>query len=267
MRILIAGTSEENRIWAEKIARSPLASAVLCWNTQGTEDEELRAEKAKHSTLQNTSFLAHCANKNNIDLLISTNEQLLRSGIANALQVFRIKCFGPTRTALALAEDREFYESFFARYAIPYSSDLHLTPFQVPSPSDSPLKPQNTLSYVIFIGPRGVVDIGYSAASSFLDLGNPSKIKDLTSQAQKLVVGDLGSAIISEGIQFSGCLNVQVSFENTKNAPLISGLSCSLKMNELEHLSKAEGRDWLEDISRLFQDRRSTRSGRATLAA
>jgi len=185
MRVLILGAGEIGEAWSQKIAQSPLASTIYVWpqfNNCSTLDVKDHASVVE---------LAKEASRQRIDVVICCNEGLLEQGITNALQVFRIPCFGPTRSAFQVATDKIL-------------NNLGENP------------KGTSRSCVAFVGRNRAFEIA----------ADPDLPKDAGKLLQKTIVARILEACAWEDVEFSGILNISFVWQNS--GPLVTDISCKL---------------------------------------
>ena len=118
MKILLIGTPAENTAIAELLKKSKdQINQVYCWG--GNLPSDLFSQSFGLSKDATISQVAKTAAEANIDLVVLTSEEAILSGIANALQSYRIPCFGPTRVASHFRWDPTFAAQTISDLGIP----------------------------------------------------------------------------------------------------------------------------------------------------
>ena len=118
MKILLIGTPAENTATAELLRKSKdQIDQVYCWG--GNLPSDLFSQNFGLPKDATISQVAKTAREADIDLVILTSEEAILSGIANALQTYRIPCFGPTRVASHFRWDTNFAAETIAKLNIP----------------------------------------------------------------------------------------------------------------------------------------------------
>lgn len=116
MNILLVGSGGREHALAWKIAQSPLLSRlVLAPGNPGMASlGELRPVK-----VTDTQALVALALEMAADLVVIGPESAVEAGLADALAVAGVPCFGPTRTAGQLESSKAFTKDFCARHGLP----------------------------------------------------------------------------------------------------------------------------------------------------
>jgi phosphoribosylamine--glycine ligase len=118
MKILLIGTAAENTATAELLRKSKdQIDQVYCRG--GNLPSDLFSKNFDLSKEATISQVAKSAAEADIDLVVLTSEEAIFSGIANALQSYRIPCFGPTRVASHFRWDPSFAEQTISKLNIP----------------------------------------------------------------------------------------------------------------------------------------------------
>ncbi len=116
MNVLLVGSGGREHALAWKIAQSPLLVRLVCapGNVGIAHLCETRAVKA-----DDVAGLAALAREIAADLVVVGPEVALAAGLADALALAGIACFGPTAAAARLETSKSFTREFAERHALP----------------------------------------------------------------------------------------------------------------------------------------------------
>jgi phosphoribosylamine--glycine ligase len=118
MNILLVGSGGREHALAWKIARSPLATRLVCapGNPGMAAHGELRAV-----AVTDVAGQVALAREIAADLVVIGPEAAVAAGLADALAEARIPCFGPTAAAGQLESSKAFTKAFCDRHGLPTS--------------------------------------------------------------------------------------------------------------------------------------------------
>jgi phosphoribosylamine--glycine ligase len=116
MNILLVGSGGREHALAWKIAQSPLLTRLVAApGSPGIANVcETRAVKAT-----DVAALVALAQEIAADLVVVGPESALEVGLADALAVAGIPCFGPSQAAAEIETSKAFSKTFFARHSMP----------------------------------------------------------------------------------------------------------------------------------------------------
>jgi phosphoribosylamine--glycine ligase len=116
MNILLVGSGGREHALAWKIAQSPLATRLVAapGNPGMARHAELRAVAAT-----DVDGLVALAREIAADLVVIGPEVSVAAGLADALQLAGVPCFGPTAAAGQLESSKAFTKAFCDRYGLP----------------------------------------------------------------------------------------------------------------------------------------------------
>lgn len=122
MNILLIGSAAENTATALLLRRSKdRDTKIFIWGGKLPSDiHSLELSLPPTSTI---SQVVKTAVEVNIDLVILTTESAILSGIANALQSYKIPCFGPTRVASHFRWEPKYAAQVIKSLGIPSTTD------------------------------------------------------------------------------------------------------------------------------------------------
>ncbi len=116
MRVLVVGAGGREHALAWKIAKSPLADAVLA--APGSDG---MADVAQPTGIAagDVDGIVGLAQRERIDLVVVGPEQPLADGVADKLRAVGFAVFGPSAAAAKLEASKEFAKDFMRRHRIP----------------------------------------------------------------------------------------------------------------------------------------------------
>jgi phosphoribosylamine--glycine ligase len=116
MNILLVGSGGREHALAWKIAQSPLLTRLVCapGNPGMADLGELRAVKATDVTA-----LVALAREIAADLVVIGPESSIDAGLADALALAGVACFGPSKAAGQLESSKAFTKAFCDRHGLP----------------------------------------------------------------------------------------------------------------------------------------------------
>lgn len=116
MRVLVVGSGGREHALAWKIARSPLADAVLAApGSDGMADVATPTGVAAGDV----DGIVGLAQQEAVDLVVVGPEQPLADGVADRLREVGFAVFGPSASAARLEASKEFAKDFMRRHGIP----------------------------------------------------------------------------------------------------------------------------------------------------
>lgn len=116
MKILVVGSGGREHALAWKIAQSPRIQMVYVAPGNGGTELDPRL---KNVPINDPTWLAQFAIKENIALTVVGPETPLAAGIVNIFREQGLKIFGPTREAAQLESSKDFAKAFMKRHGIP----------------------------------------------------------------------------------------------------------------------------------------------------
>lgn len=116
MRVLVVGAGGREHALAWKIAKSPLADAVLAApGSDGMAD----VAQSTGIAADDVDGIVGLAQRERIDLVVVGPEQPLAGGVADKLRAMGFAVFGPSAAAAKLEASKEFAKDFMRRHGIP----------------------------------------------------------------------------------------------------------------------------------------------------
>src|SRR5580700_5751275 len=142
MNILLVGSGGREHALAWKIAQSPLLTRLVCapGNPGMAAQGELRAVRAT-----DVPALVMLAQEIAADLVVIGPESAVEAGLADALAIAGIPCFGPSAAAGRLETSKAFTKAFCDRYGLPTAA---YGVFDKPAPAKAALA-RFTAPYVV----------------------------------------------------------------------------------------------------------------------
>ena len=116
MNILLVGSGGREHALAWKIAQSPLLDRLVC--APGNPGIERLCE-TRPVAATDVEGLVALAREIAADLVVVGPESALERGLANALALAGIPCFGPSQAAARLETSKAFTKDFCARHGLP----------------------------------------------------------------------------------------------------------------------------------------------------
>lgn len=122
MNILLIGSAAENTATALLLRKSKdRNSKIYIWG--GSLPSDIRSIELGLPQTATISQVVKAAVEVNIDLVVLTTESAILSGIANALQSYKIPCFGPTRVASHFRWDPKYAAQVIKSLRIPSTTE------------------------------------------------------------------------------------------------------------------------------------------------
>lgn len=120
MRVLVAGSGGREHALAWKIARSPLAEAVLA--APGSDGMAREAGCFPEVRAGDAQALLELVRAQGVDLVVIGPEDPLAAGVADRLREGGVAVFGPSAAAARLEASKAHARTFMARHGIPHPS-------------------------------------------------------------------------------------------------------------------------------------------------
>ncbi|KZL86851.1 phosphoribosylformylglycinamidine cyclo-ligase [Colletotrichum incanum] len=126
LRILLLGSGGREHALAWHLSHSERVDVIfVAPGNSGTQHQAVKTcnAAADFQEGKNDKVLSFCK-KNDVNLIIPTQELHLVNGIVDFFRKANIRCFGPTKLAARLEGSKAFAKSFMTRYGIPTANQV-----------------------------------------------------------------------------------------------------------------------------------------------
>lgn len=187
MQVLLIGSGGREHALALKIKQNKKLTKLYC--APGNPGTESIAANLSLNVTDNKSVVDFCTN-NKIDLVVIGPEQSLVDGLADSLNLFGIKVFGPSAKAAQIESSKVFAKEMMKAANVPTATYLEFNSFQ----SEDALTYLNKISYPTVIKVDGLAaGKGVFICTNLIEAQNA-----INKIFENKVFGDSGSKLIIE---------------------------------------------------------------------